>query len=767
MLPSRISLLWVFLLAAGLFHPQSVLAGNPTVLSVSDSLRRELEQSESDSAGIRLMLELAREIMDTDSALAKSHILKARVIAGLPPNTKALGQTFQVMGELQSYHGHYEEAIRQYDRALAYFSEADEDELYFETIRLKGNVYLFLSHYDQAVNLYNSALDFYRRNEMNIGISRCLNNLGVIQRYKGEYGEALILYEESVLYLDSVENAYDISQAYINMGNVFVHLGSYERALEYYQKALAISEREGYLNNISFCLSNSGVVQNKCRNYSEAHRLYTRALTVSESINDQIKISNCLINIGTNFAEMGRPEEGLEYVRRGMGIKQELGDDRTISNCYIHMAEIHLMMEEYEKAIELFESAVPVKEKLGDREGLVRCFLGLSSVLIQQAELTEAGKMADLGLQMASSIRAMEHLEHGYALKRDIALFMNDYRAAYRFVNLHYRYRDSLMGEATTKALMEMEFRSRSRSLEQENENLKVKSSLQTELMRKRNAFMYSVLGIALLMAAGLALVGYFLRRLRLSSNKLEEKNLVITRQNMQLDRMVRNKDRLMSIIAHDLRGTIGNQLTGLEILNRMQEDLEGTGHDRQKLMKNLRNSASYSLDLLENLLHWSRIDESESFFHPEEVDMEVLLSNTLELFRETADQKRLEVKRELEGPLTCKADRIMVETIFRNLISNAIKFSNRGGQIVIRAWISDDDLMFSVSDQGIGMDENHLRKITSNLGVTRRGTANEKGAGIGLALVREFSALHGGSLQIESEPGKGSTFQVVIPCKK
>ncbi len=767
MLPTGISLLLVFLLGAGQVHSQSGHAGGTPDFTLADSLQRELEQSESDSTGIRLMLELAREVMDTDSALAKSQILRAREIAELLPNTKALGQSYQVMGELQSYHGHYEEAIRQYDRALAYFSEADEDELFFETTRLKGNVYLFLSEYDQAVNLYNSALDFYRRNEMNIGISRCLNNLGVIQRFKGEYGEALLLYEESVLYLDSVENAYDISQAYINMGNVFVHLGSYERALEYYQKALVISEREGYLNNISFCLSNSGVVQNKCRNYTEAHRLYTRALTVSESINDQIKISNCLINIGTNFSEMGRPEEGLDYVRRGMAIKQELGDDRTISNCYIHMAEIHLMMEEYERAIELFESAIPVKEQLGDREGLVRCLLGLSSVLLKQNELTEAGQMADRGLEMAHSIGAMEHLQQGYALKRDIALSMNDFQAAYQFVNLHYRYRDSLMGEATTRAVMEMEFRSRSRSLEQENENLKVQSSLQTELMRKRNAFMYSVLGIALLLAAGLALVGYFLRRLRLSSNKLEEKNLVITRQNIQLDQMVRNKDRLMSIIAHDLRGTIGNQLTGLEILNRMQEDQEGTLQDRNKLMKNLKNSASYSLDLLENLLHWSRIDESESFFHPEEVDLEILLSNTLELFRETADQKRLEVKRELEGPLTCEADRIMVETIFRNLISNAIKFSDRGGQIVIRAWISDGDLIFSVSDQGIGMDTDHIHKITSDLGVTRRGTANEKGAGIGLALVREFTALHGGSLQIESEPGKGSTFQVVIPCKK
>ncbi len=119
--------------------------------------------------------------------------------------------------------------------------------------------------------------------------------------------------------------------------------------------------------------------------------------------------------------------------------------------------------------------------------------------------------------------------------------------------------------------------------------------------MRKRNSFMYSVLGIALLLAAGLTLVAYFLRRLRNSSLKLEEKNLVITRQNMKLDTLNKNKDQMMSIIAHDLRGTIGNQLTAIEVLHR----IDGTKQkeiDRNKLLGNLKNSASYSLELLENL---------------------------------------------------------------------------------------------------------------------------------------------------------------------
>ncbi len=759
MLHPKSSLITLFLLFSGL------AAGHPG--TVTDSLKAELEQSSGDSSRIRLMLELAMELLQRDSSLAKEYVREARAIAGVHEQRRELGQSSLVMGEIYSYHGAYDEAIREYDRAMAYFSEADADEHYFETTRLKGNVYLFLADYEQAENLYNSALDFYRRNEMHIGVSRCLNNLGVIQRYRGEYGEALSLYEESVIYLDTLKDALDVSQAFINMGNIFVHLGSYEKALEYYQRALEISEREQFLSNIALCLCNSGVVQNKCQNFEEAHRLYRRALRVSETINDQIQISNCLINIGTNYADLENPEEGLEYVQRGMSIKEELGDDRTISNCYIHMAEIHMIMEEYDRAVELFRAAIPVKEELEDREGLVRCYLGIASVMLQREEYDGAERMADQALQIAAEIEAMELQSQAYAMKRDIAVATGDYRSGYRFADLHYRYNDSLLGEATSKAVMEMEFRNRSKALEQENENLKVQTGLQTQLMRKRNAFMYSVLGITLLLATGLALVGYFLRRLRNSSLKLEEQNLVITRQNMKLDQMIRNKDRMMSIMAHDLRGTIGNQLTAVEVLHRTHHEQNESGLDQEKLLVHLKNSASYSLELLENLLHWSRIDESASLYFPEEVDLGILTSNILELFRETAALKKVELHKEMEGPLLCSVDRIMMETTIRNLISNAVKFSDKGGRIHIGAWIDSDELTFRVSDQGVGMTDEQIRKIYSNIGISTRGTANEKGAGIGLALVREFTTIHNGSLRIESEPGKGSAIQVVIPCKK
>ena len=729
-----------------------------------DSLKAQIEGDIADSTRSRLLFDLAEELGSSDTLLAFSNLERGKVIVESLNDVQGLGRYYKVLGKIKTRCGLYDQAILYYDRALAYFSEADDQLSFFETIKEKGNVHLFRSEYSQAMNHYELALDYYRKNNNLIGISRCLNNMGIIHKNRGNYVEALSAYQESVVYLDSVRNARDISQAYINMGNLFVMLGGYERALEYFDKALEISERNNYLHNISLTLSNSGVIQNKVGNYREAHNLYQRSLEVSQSLNDPVQISNCLINIGTNYADMGEPETGLEYVQEGMAIKIELGDDRTISNCYIHLADIYSIMEDYEKANELFNRAIPIKEQLDEPDGLIRCYLGLGSGALEQGSYEEAVRMTDMALEIAQKIRAMEYIVESYRIKKEISFNGGDYRSAYQFVMQQHLYKDSLMDEATAKAAMEMEFRTRSRVLQQENENLRIQSNLDQLLVRKRTMIFHSSLVIVSVLILALILVLYFMRRLKSSSLKLEEKNLVITRQNLKLDQLNKTKDRMMSIIAHDLRGTIGNQLTAVEVLNRIEGD-DKVEIDRKRLLGNLKNSASYSLELLENLLHWSRLEEGASNYHPEEVKLNTLVSNCLSLYSESAKSKELTMHIDILGGITAHCDKIMMETIYRNLISNAIKFSNPEGSITIGLSNTKGVIRFWVADQGIGMSEEELRKVTRNGGNTRRGTANEKGAGMGLTLVKEFTKIHGGELLITSKANEGSTFEVIVPC--
>jgi signal transduction histidine kinase/Tfp pilus assembly protein PilF len=731
-----------------------------------DSLKAQLDQSIPDSTRSRLLFEMAQEVGAADTVLAFSLLEQGKEIAEQQENTEGLGTYHKILGKVFSHLGSYKRAIGHFDRALVYYREADDQVNYHQCLKEKGNVYLFQADFEQALNHYRTALDFYKRNHMTLGISRCLNNMGIIHKNRGEYAEALSAYQESLLFLDSTEHAYDISQAYINMGNVFVYLGAFDRALEYFGRALTISERENFQKNISLCLSNAGVVHNKIHDYEEALNLYQRSLKVSQSLNDPVQMSNCLINIGTNYADMGEPEKGIDFVEKGMQMKLELGDDRAISNCNIHLADIYAAMMEHEKATALYETALLQKEQLEEPDGIIRCYLGLGSVRLFMEQLEEAGRFADLALEKARQINAREYLASASRIKADLAVKQGDYRSAYQYLSQYHLYQDSLMDDATAKMAMEMELRNNSRLLQQENENLRIQANLDQLEMRKRTLIFRSSLVIATLLAVGLILVLYFLRKLRKTSLKLEEKNLVITKQNLKLDQVNKTQDRVMSIIAHDLRGTIGNQLTAVEVLHRIEGENQ-VQIDRKRLLGNLKNSASYSLELLENLLHWTRLEEGVSSFHPEELRLNTLVSNCVSLFAEAASNKGIQVRKEINGPVECMADRIMMETIFRNLISNAIKFSNPGGTITFSLKAEDGMVRIRVTDQGIGMGPEQIQKLRFNGGYTRRGTANEKGAGMGLTLVREFTHAHRGELVILSEPGKGSTFEVSFPCAK
>lgn len=728
-----------------------------------DSLVTVLSSEKTDSARCRLMIEIAGLYLMEDTLIAKDFLARSRIIGEQLEDKSWLGKSYELLGELHMHFGLYEKAILDFDKAMAWFNEAENQNGYYEVMKDKGNVHLYTSEYTQAMNYYETALDYYRRNGINDGAQRCLNNMGIIYKNRGQYLEALSTYEESLQLIDQEKFPMEVARAYINLGNVFVYLGSYDRALEYYQPALSIAEKEGSRKEYALSLLNTGVVQNKCGNYLEADDMYRQALGIGRQLGDPVLISNSLINIGTNYSELGQLEEGLGYVERGLAMKSELGDLRTISNCHIHMAEIYHKMGELEHAAALFEQAIPTKTKLGDKEGLVRCYLGMALVYFDKQDYRGAEQNADLALAAAQEIGALEHIASGYRIKQEIAAIGADYKAAFNFAREHSKISDSLLNKSTSNAVTEMEFKFRSKALQKENEDLRIRSALTAELIQKRNAFLYALAGIAILLSTGMVLGVYIFRRLRQTSLKLEEKNLVITRQNLKLDQLNRTKDRMMSIIAHDLRGTIGNQLTALEVLNRVESG-ESSGIDQGRLLANLKHSASYSLELLENLLHWSRLGDNDAYFHPERVEMEKIVNNCVSLFDETAKNKEIQLKTAVRKGLALRADRIMLETIIRNLVSNSIKFSRPGGSVAIEADERGGRVELRVSDKGVGMSEQDMKKVLNNGGFSRRGTSNEKGAGIGMTLVREFTVMHGGELSIDSKEGEGTLITIAFP---
>ena len=229
-----------------------------------------------------------------------------------------------------------------------------------------------------------------------------------------------------------------------------------------------------------------------------------------------------------------------------------------------------------------------------------------------------------------------------------------------------------------------------------------------------------------------------------------------------ELQKMNATKDKFFSIIAHDLKSPF-NSIMGLsEIIKTEAKDLDIKTIEQYAGI--IYSTSKNTFRLLENLLDWARVQQSQILFRPVQVILKKIVSEVVEMLVEKANSKMIAVINYIPDNLIVMADQDMLKTILRNLISNALKFTPANGKVEIKTVSTGDTIEISVKDTGIGIkneDISKLFKIDSSF--SKSGTENEKGTGLGLLLCKEFVEKHGGKIRVESEEGKGSTFTFSI----
>lgn len=242
--------------------------------------------------------------------------------------------------------------------------------------------------------------------------------------------------------------------------------------------------------------------------------------------------------------------------------------------------------------------------------------------------------------------------------------------------------------------------------------------------------------------------------------------HLELQKQKRNLKELNATKDKFFSIIAHDLKSPL-NQLLGLSEI--LQKEIESERRDDViKLAKFINNSAKSGRLLLENLLEWSRSQTGFINFDPEILNLGKITNEVIRLNENNAKHKSITLKSSINNGDLAFADKNMIKTVLRNLISNAIKFTMNGGKIHLSAEQTNDEVTYSVSDSGIGMKSDDLKKLFRiDINPISIGRSQEKGTGLGLILCKEFIEINGGKIWVESKLEEGSTFKFSIPFLK
>lgn len=255
----------------------------------------------------------------------------------------------------------------------------------------------------------------------------------------------------------------------------------------------------------------------------------------------------------------------------------------------------------------------------------------------------------------------------------------------------------------------------------------------------------------------------YYEVQLRKRNEELLKAKELAERNEKRLIELNATKDKLFSIIAHDLRSPF-NGILGLSDV-MIQNEQSFTPEVKKGFLKSINSTASNTLVLLNNLLNWGKSLTGQLKPDLKLTDLSLVVQNVIDIISPTANLKNISIKVVQSNEFNILTDEEMVKTILRNLISNAVKFTQKGGKINVILVLKQNQFEITISDNGIGIKEETRKKLFYiDTNITSPGTENEKGSGLGLVLCKEFVKKLGGKIWVESELGKGSNFKFTLP---
>lgn len=553
--------------------------------------------------------------------------------------------------------------------------------------------------------------------------------------------------------------------------------------------ALEIARKIGYIKGEAQVLNYLGICYLRLNDSPTATDYFYKALLFSDSLNISIEKGYALNNIASSLLAEGENREALIFARKALTLQIQNKDARGIAYAYMRMSDVYNSLQRYDSLLISAQTAYKLLKELGMNENsliamksigrawegkhqyakALSCYMeivnspSISPVTVRNVDLDLTRvynllKLPDKAIYYGKLWLSTEkgndlilrQMANAYALK-------GEWKEAFRYARMSMAAMDSVAKEEKLSQIKNLQILYETRKTEKENANLKMKLNINNLLII---AFAFIIVLIGLLL---FILESKKNQQIRLNK-LLNQKNKEILIQRDRLDELNQTKNKLFSIIAHDLRGPIGSTSTFLELLTSHESEFT-----KQELLDNLiliKDSTKATFKLLENLLTWARAQKGEIVFNPQKSNFSKLVKANTDLFISNAESKKINIINEINPDLAFEFDEEMINTVMRNLLNNAIKYTSEGGQITISAKELGPTVEINVTDTGIGMDSytTELLFITDLKRNRKEGTKGERGTGLGLILSKEFVTIHAGTIWAESEPGKGSTFKFILP---
>ncbi len=679
-------------------------------------------------------------------------------------------------------------------------SEDSPDSLIFEAYhRLSWE--LKSSEPTQALEYANDALKIAEKLNRPAKIAYALSYIGVIYWQMGNFSMALDYHLEANSIYEDIQDHKGIARSNTNLGIIFSSQSHYDRALENYFKALKIYEEIDDKQGMAAVLNNIGRVYSHQRDYDIAERYHLESLDLKQSENDEKGMAFSFNSLAQVYQGKNELEKAREFYYKALEIRRKLSDKREIASTSGNLGYLYYLLKDHDEAEKYLQEALQLFEEVDDKSGLSKTYNSLGKLYQQVGDDVSARNYFNQSLRLAQNIGSNRLVMENYGNISGILASSGDYKNAYRFQQEYIEIRDSIFNEESRRKIYELQLMYDREQKESEiqllrkNEQINLLSYQRDRLLRN-----FLIVGVIMVLVSLFLLYNRFLI-LRNSNILLEKQKAEISESNAQLVELNHSlmeqkkmyeelnhklnlsnkklkeseknlmeinatKDKFFSIISHDLRNPFASIVSFSRILKR--DILNMTKNELSELALELDKSVLKIDNLLENLLQWSRTQTGKIKYRPEYIALHEIIKENVNLVQNNARDKNIKLIDSVDDDLAVWADRNMTDTVIRNLLSNALKYTDQGGEIDLSSYVKNHKAYISVKDNGVGIPEENKKKIfrTDSLHSTY-GTMDEKGSGLGLLLCKEFVEKQGGEIFFESKPGEGSVFTFSLPCEQ
>lgn len=575
---------------------------------------------------------------------------------------------------------------------------------------------------------------------------------------------ALLMAQKSLDLAKKIHYNKGIALAYLAKGVALGYIGKWPEALDAHLQCLRISEKLGMDGLTGNEYNNIAGVYTSMEDYPNALYYNRLAYQIVLRQNDPTHEGTFspLVNIGEIFKKKGQPDSAIAYNLKALAIARRIKNPVDIAASSYNIAENYITKKDYKIAEGYLNEALDIAQKAGDDEDVAYCHSGLALTSYHTGKYSSSMLYAEKALEESRKSGIVELIQTAYNVLYLTHEKMGNYKQALYFRNLEVDLNDSLKTIHKQNIIRNMQS---AYDLEKKNQQIdllnkdKVISRKELEKARLKR----DILTVGTILSL---LTAFILLRNNIQKRKLSEQlalqNKDISAQNLQLEELIHVKDRLFSIIGHDLRGPV---LTVRNMMNMVKEESiseEETGYWIDKASETLVMTSS----LVENLLYWAKSQLDGIHPNPTSFDLRKVIDQNVMLLKERAAEKGVTVKSETIAEAgAVYADEIMIDIVIRNLMENAVKFSEPGNIVTVFAERKTPSMVIIVKDNGKGIPEEAQSKIFNKYtSYTTFGTASEKGSGLGLLLCKELVEKNNGTIWFESKLGIGTSFYFTIP---